>query len=143
MRPQIFVTLILLCLAPLAQAGDVSQLDASSKEALQKTMGLLRNKSQREQAAAHDAKATSAYSSAKSVVGGDARNEQDMFEQAAEIFQTLVLEANGDPKKIEALVAELQKNPASLESKLTAAQKLKLSNLAEKITHPPVANRKD
>lgn len=64
-------------------------------------------------------------------VGGEHSGE--IYQLAAEIFQSLAAEAQGDPEKMERLLEKAKQDPTSFAKKFTAGQKSRLREIAGKI----------
>jgi hypothetical protein len=132
-------TLIFLFLAVIGAvppfgclAGSSDGIDSASQDALAKTMELLVQPQVREKVIQGDSNAQYIDKQVKSI-GGSEANTQEIYELAADIFQSLITNSNGDPL---AAMTELQKakaDPKAFASKLSPAQQAKLKKLAEKI----------
>lgn len=111
-----------------------AELDKSSQEALEKTMEQLKNPAQREQALKENPKYKEGESGANLLVKGDATQKQQIYEMAAEVLQTLVQKANGDPVKMQEIVSKAQKDPGKfMEEYFSEAQKKQVRDLAGQI----------
>ncbi len=99
-------------------------------EALRNTQQMLRNPAEREKAMANDPTALQADSKAKQILGP---NTEKAYELSAQLMQTIVAETNGDPKKMQQLMQELQSNPHALEKYLTPAQRDMIRQMASDV----------
>lgn len=60
-------------------------------------------------------------------------HSEEVYKLAAEVMQTLAVEAKGDPDKMEELLEKARRDPASFADKFSPTQKARLKILAEKI----------
>lgn len=121
--------LVLILMHGLAYAD----MDANSKEALQKTKDVLTNKSAREEAVKKDPRAADADAKAGALAGSE-ENKDKMYAIAAQVMEKIVAEANGNPEKMQQLLLEAQSNPQKFYQKyFTPAQKKQVQRLANKI----------
>lgn len=117
---------------PIVAIGQ-DNLDDSSKEALQKTTDMLKDKKGRDSAISKDPKAIQADEFVKDFTGSGEVSEE-VYSLAADVFPLLVAETNGDVAKMTELLKSFSKNPASFASKWTPEQRSKLEKLSKKLT---------
>lgn len=97
--------------------------------ALAKTQNALRDPVQRqEEIKLGGKKAQEANDYAKGVAG-NSQNLDAMYEFAARVMPKLVQETNGDPDKMQALLADMQKDPSKFKSLLTPELQRELSSI--------------
>ncbi|MEK6554504.1 MAG: hypothetical protein AABZ31_04640 [Bdellovibrionota bacterium] len=101
-----------------------AELDAASKEALEKTNSLLKDKKQRDAYNKTDAKAQQADAFAHKV-GGSEAGTQSIYELSAKVFEKLVQKYNGDPAKMKEVLERAQKDPAGFANSEFSAEELK------------------
>lgn len=109
-------------------------LDAASQTALQQTKEMLMNQQNRQKTIGEDKSGKSAAgdSQLRNTLGSQ-ENINQAYGIASGVFQQLVQQTGGDPQKLNQLLSELQRNPASLEQHLTPEQKSQLEALAKKV----------
>lgn len=122
-------------LAVLAQG-----LDVHDQKALSETQQLLKDKNQRDEFVSHDDKAKAADDFLKSVLGKDNTGlTEDIYALAGEVFAQVVEQSQGDIRKMQELLANFQRNPASFAETWSPEQKAKLKSLAEKLNKPQLS----
>ncbi len=104
--------------------------DPVVQEAMVKTQGLMQDPKQRSEAIARDPKAKQADDMIQRLSGGDAAATNDIYALASQIFANLVQQANGDPKKMEELIEQFKRDPASFAATWTPEQKAQLKAIA-------------
>lgn len=109
-----------------------NSLENTSQDALLKTLETLTQPQLRNQAIQQNPNAQLIDQQVKTLAGSEA-NTQQVYELAAEIFQTLTENAGGDPHKILTTLENAKNNPKLLFDLLTPAQKAKLKNISQKI----------
>ena len=115
-------------------ANAQSTLDPSAEEALKKTMELLNNTSLRQEAL-DNPNAKRADKAVSTVSGGDPAVRNDIYALSSIIFEKITKESGGDTSKMNQLMLEAQRNPASFAEKYFPAgspEAAKLSELAGK-----------
>lgn len=122
-----------------AQTSPPNTLDPASREALEKTSELLKDKKSREAVVSKDPNAVKADHSLKSLMGSEAMSEE-AYALAAEIFPMIVKEANGDAAKMIEILSSYSKNPNALAEKWTPEQRDKLRKLSEMISAKQLQN---
>lgn len=144
LRATHFWVLIALTLNAVGTKGWAgNSIDRSSQDALLKTLETLTQPQLRNQAIQQNPNAQLIDQQIKTLAGSEA-NTQQIYELAAEIFQTLTENSGGDPHKILSALENAKNNPKVLFDLLTPAQKAKLKNISQKIeptqkgttTHP-------
>jgi len=106
------------------------RLDSDQEKALSDVMDLLKSPVKRQSAIDSDPKAKEADRFLKEWGGNQS---EDIYELAAQIFQSLALEAGGDADKMAELLSKAQKDPESFAKKLSPAQKERLKKIVGKI----------
>lgn len=107
--------------------------DPVVQEAMTKTQGLMQDPKQRNEAIGRDPKAKQADDMVQRLSGGDAATTNDVYALASQIFANLVQQANGDPKKMQDLIEEFKRDPASFASTWTPDQQAKLKEIAAQL----------
>ena len=107
-----------------------------------KTQELLRNKAARDKAnKTINAKAAQkADQFAGQTVGNNPEAKEQMYGLAADVFEILVKDANGDPEKMQEMLTQYLLNPAAFAAKLTPEQQAKLRNISGSV---PKSNLKN
>lgn len=123
-----------LTTAVFAQSG----LSAVDQDALQKTLELLNDKKQREEAIQKDDKAQKADSFAKKV-GGSKTDE--IYAIAAKVFEKLVIKYNGDVDKMKEAIGKAQSDPESFANEEFSAEDLKAIKELSKSLPQPVSSK--
>jgi hypothetical protein len=133
----VFLTLVVF--GAMSAFGEKAQLSQDDQKALQETQDLLRDQKQRDEYIKSSPDAQKTMDQVKTL-GGSQQNMDAMFNISADIFQSLVNEAGGDPVKLQMLLAEAQKNPEKFFNKLSAQQKENIRKVAGDIekTKAPV-----
>lgn len=142
MRIYLILAILLLSSSQACQADDQEGLDLPSREALQKTQNMLLNPALRKEAIRGDKDAMNANEALKNAVGTQ-ENMEKVFAITSSVFQKIVIENGGDVAKITEAVEKLQRNPASLEPKLSSDQIAQLHEMASKLEmakEPPGSN---
>jgi hypothetical protein len=121
----LILLLLVNCSTASAQStGASSELDAASKEALEKTNALLKDKKQRDEYNKTSPKAQAADAFANQV-GGSAQGTQNIYELSAKVFEKLVKKYNGDPEKMKQVLEQAQKDPAGFANSEFTSEELK------------------
>ena len=123
---------ILGLLLSIPQFALSAELDSASQEALQKTQELLTNPALRNQAIEKDGKAKSADKMVEQL-GGDAAAKEDIYKLAGDVFAELVKETKGDAKKMQEILSEVSRNPASFKDRWTPEQRARLKAIADQL----------
>lgn len=116
-------------------------LDEPSEKALRETQELMTNPEQRQAAIEKSPSGKAADQRVKNLLGGDKGMTDEVYALAAEVFGQVVKDANGDPQKMEAMMTEFQRDPASFAKSWTPEQQAKLKALANKIGRPTLGPR--
>jgi hypothetical protein len=138
LAPLVILALLfcLFALSPGAAWGE--DLDGASQDALNKTQNLLNDRQQREAAVKKDRKSTAADQYVKQLTDGNDKTNNEIYELAAQVFQTVVKDANGDPKKMQEALDRFKRNPQEFASEFTPEQRAKLHEIAEKLGNAPL-----
>ncbi|RYZ73884.1 MAG: hypothetical protein EOP09_01255 [Proteobacteria bacterium] len=119
-----------LVLGSSAYADD--SLDTPNQAALDKTMQMLRDVSQREKAAQENTAAASAHADVQKLGGLETQNQ--VYDMSADVLQIAIKETGGDPVKLQAWIANAQKDPSGfLGSRLPASTRQKIESLAKQL----------
>ncbi len=121
---------LLLAIAEPAAAGE---LDGASQEALDKTQGLLTNKAERDKAVRGDAKAEAADAKVQALPGS-AQDKEAIYGISSEIFADLAKEANGDPVKMQEIMAKAQADPQGFYNSLSKKNQQSIEEAAKKMS---------
>lgn len=116
-------------------AWATDSMDSASVDALLNTLQTLTIPAQREKAVQENSNAQLADKQVKALAGSEA-NTQQVYELAAEIFQTLVEKNKGDPLAALKQLQNAKDDPKSFMESLTPAQKAKLKAISQKIQPP-------
>lgn len=125
--PILFLVITFLA---LGRNSHGERLSAEQQKALSTVMEQLTNPEKRQEILKDDPKAAQADQFLKEVGGA---YSEDIYKLAAQVMQTLALEANGDPNKMEQLLERAKKNPSSFANSFTPEQKDSLKKIAEKL----------
>ena len=126
---QFSLIISLLFLAPRSLSEN---LDASSQEALVKTMQLLQNKSQRDAYIKNNNDAKGAGQQMKNL-STSPEVEQKMYELAAEIMKTMTHKHKGDGTAMMNATTAGKGNPEDFASQFTPKQRQMLKEIADQI----------
>ncbi len=121
------LTGFLLSLPALSQ-----ELDSGADESARKTQELLKNPAQRNEYSEKNQSARDTDRELRRAVGSDAAAE-DVYGLAADIFPELVKAANGDPVRMQEIMAQVHRNPASLKDYFTPEQLERLKAVASQV----------
>jgi hypothetical protein len=121
----------LLILSVILASAPALALDDASSTALLQTQQMLTNPSQRQKALDENPRAKAMDAAARQAVGD--QNTADIYELASDLMATLAEESGGDPAKMMELLQKAQKDPQSLESKFTPAQRAKIKAISERM----------
>jgi hypothetical protein len=114
-------------LAPQAHA-----LDKESQEALDKTKRLLTNPNERKEAIKNDEQAKAAHGKVEAL-GGTSQQTEKVYDISAQVMDKMVKDANGDPAKMQEMMANAQKNPEAFLKSLPAEQRQAIERLAKEL----------
>lgn len=116
-----------------AQVAGADRSADATATALQQTQSLLANP----QAVAEYEKthpdAAKANANVQTLTGGNTQDTASLYKLAADIFENVVKESNGDPAAMSASLAQAMKNPQGFADKLTSQQQTELKSLTQKI----------
>lgn len=128
-----FILTASVFLASVLHAED--KLDQHSQEALKKTQELLNSSQQRQEAINSDPQAKKADDFVKNLTG-NSNASSEIYELAAEVFASVVKDAQGDPAKMQEAISKFSRDPASFANQWTPEQKQKLKELSGKLPQP-------
>lgn len=132
-RRTFVMSLVLVVSLSLSAHADES-MDGASKDALEKTQQLLRDRTAREKAAQENTAASGAHSEVVKL--GGAQVQDGVYDLSADVLKIAIDETGGDPVKLQAWIANAQKDPQGfLGSRLPAGSpaRAKLENLAKQL----------
>ena len=112
--------------------GNAGKLDPESAAALQQTMKLLTESDQLEQALKKDPNAKHVDDRVRSLAGSE-ENRQAIYEFAAEVFQSLIEQTEGNSIAAMQKLDEAMKNHEGFAKSLTPAQRAKLKELGARM----------
>lgn len=110
-------------------------LGSMDQEAMGKTIDLLNNPQQRNEAINKSPGAQKADGLVKELVGLGASEEQ-IYKIASQIFESLVLENKGDAESMKKKMESAQKNPEGFYNSLSSDQKAKIAEIIKTIRVP-------
>lgn len=121
-----------------------AELDSSSKDALTKTQETLTNAQKRQEAFKENPAYRESEKAANEVFKGDEGKKQQAYELTSQVLATLAEKANGDPQKMQEIMAEAQRNPEKfMQEYFSEGQKQQVRALAadiekdKKVPTPP------
>jgi flagellum-specific peptidoglycan hydrolase FlgJ len=106
--------------------------DAATKEALDKTVELMNDRSQREKAAKENTSAAAAHAEVQKL--GGAQTQDAVYGVGAEIMKSLVQQTGGDPVKMQELMAKAQRDPEGFAKSLSPDQQAKIRSIASEVS---------
>jgi hypothetical protein len=124
-----FAAFLIMSLFFLPVAMAEEKLDANDQIALMQTQALLKDKNLREEAAKNDPKASAVMSQIKTLSGGNAGKEEEMYGVASDIFKDVATQEGGDRSKIDARLQNALKDPEAFINSLSPEQRAKMKNL--------------
>ena len=107
----------------------LGQMDDHTSKALEQTMQLLTNMGELRQEAAKTPQGQASMSQLDRLGGSEAQNEAIM-KLAAEVFQKMVKDSNGDIGKLQEKMKEAQKNPERFAESWSSSEKQALKEIA-------------
>ena len=136
---QISFSAAVLALSINVFAEELSNVDA---KALEQTVQMLNNKSQRQAAVNQNDESKKADAMAKNLFGE--KGVDKAYAAAAEILKTMVKQTNGDSAEMSKMMQEAQANPAEYLKKLSAEHQQMIKKLAEDVerTRAPANNNR-
>ncbi len=129
-------TILPLVVAVFLISNQSQAWDQYDEEALQKTIQLLKNKTERENSIKGDEEAGKADAYTKNLFGGDSKSTNAVYELAADVFADLAKQADGDADKMKALIEQFQRDPAAFADKWSPEQKKRLKEISTKVKVP-------
>lgn len=134
-------TLLIQCLCaflffPMAGIAGEGNLDKESAEALSQTKALL-NDTAFHNGYMADPKAQEAHQKVKDLTGGNQRQQQEIYSISAESFDAIVIQANGDPAKIQEILLKAQADPKGFLQSLPPEQRDRIRALASEMEKKP------
>jgi hypothetical protein len=131
--------LTVLILLYSIQSHAEQELDPYSKDALTKTQDLLNSQVKRQEFIDKDQKAKAADDFVKQNVSSNPQINNEIYGLAADVFEKIAKDANGDATKMKEALDNYLRNPAAFAEKWTSEQKSKLNSISNKV--PPQQNR--
>lgn len=128
--------LVCACLIFVNTGTWAQNLDAESVAALQQTTALLADQAQRDALVNASPKAASADHAVRELVNGDEKQSAAVYALSSSVMTAIVNSANGDLNQMNAIMVELQNNPAAIEKYLSPQDMLELQQLAEQLEAP-------
>ncbi|MBX9765809.1 MAG: hypothetical protein K2X47_00940 [Bdellovibrionales bacterium] len=117
-----------LTLTPALSSAE--ELDTASQEALKKTIELLNSPELRADAI-QDGRAKAADKAVSNVSGGNATIKNDIYSLSSVLFERIVNESKGDTQKMNQLLMDAQRDPASFAEKYLPPGSPEASKLQE------------
>jgi len=128
------VTMILIVITSLfwIEPRAEADLDSATRSALEQTQKVLRDPSTRGKILDSDSTARQNDSKLLQITGGGA-NQQEIYEIAAVIFESLLSETTGEPAEVEKILNDAMKDPTKFYEKLKPSDQARIKKLADKI----------
>jgi len=123
-------------------SSSMAQTDQTSDKAIKDTQDFLRDKSQRDELIKKDSKAKEADSKVNSVTGGDAVNNQKLYDISADIMPTLMQAVGNDPNKAMELLQKAQTDPEAFYKDLPPEIRAKIRGVASDIDAKGAAKKR-
>jgi len=127
-----FILFIIVEIFFLSSLALADELDANDKEALKKTIELLKSSEKRLKAANETEEGRKAHKFALDLTESP-KNLQSLYSLATVIFARITKESNGDAEKMTQLFEEALKNPESFAKQFTPEEIGLLKELSKKI----------
>jgi hypothetical protein len=108
-------------------------LDAESAAALQQTIALLTNQTQRDALVSANPAAARADQAIRKLVNSDEKQSAAVYALSSSVMTAIVNSANGDLNQMNAILVELQNNPAAIAKYLSPQDMAELQQLAEQL----------
>ena len=121
------------CLVFVATSTWAQNLDAESAAALQQTIELSTNQTQRDALVSANPAAASADQAVRELVSSDETQSAAVYALSSSVMTAIVNNANGDLNQMNAIMVELQNNPAAIAKYLSPQDMLDLQQLAEQL----------
>ena len=121
------------CLVFVATSTWAQNLDAESAAALQQTIALLTDQTQRDALVSGNTAAANADQAVRELVNGDEKQSAAVYALSSSVMTAIVTSANGDLNQMNAIMVELQNNPAAIAKYLSPQDMLELQQLAEQL----------
>lgn len=126
-----FVTISVISISYTSQAW--AQVDSATEKGMKDTQNLLRDKKQRDELMKTDSKAREADSKVNAVTGGDAVNNQKLYDISADIMPALMSSVGNDPVKAMELLQKAQSDPEAFYKSLPSEVRDKIRGVASDI----------
>ena len=110
-----------------------AQVDSATEKGMKDTQNLLRDKKQRDELIKTDSKAKEADSKVNAVTGGDAVNNQKLYDISADIMPALMTSVGNDPVKAMELLQKAQSDPEAFYKSLPSEVRDKIRGVASDI----------
>ncbi len=128
---EILVTVLIISLCPISYSW--AQVDSATEKGMKDTQDLLRDKKQRDELMKKDSKAKEADSKVNAVTGGDAVNNQKLYDISADIMPALMSSVGNDPVKAMELLQKAQSDPEAFYKSLPKEIRDKIRGVASDI----------
>ena len=121
-----------------------AELDGASQEALKDTQETLVNAQKREAAFKENPQYKESEKATNHLFAGDESKKQEAYELTSQVLATLAEKTNGDPQKMQEIMAQAQQNPEKfMQEYFSDSQKEKVRAIAtdlekqKKVPPPP------
>tara|TARA_R110002072_G_scaffold153465_1_gene303123 strand:- start:268 stop:666 length:399 start_codon:yes stop_codon:yes gene_type:complete len=121
------------CLVFVTTGTWAQNLDAESAAALQQTIALLTDQTQRDALVSGNTAAANADQAVRELANGDEKQSAAVYALSSSVMTAIVTSANGDLNQMNAIMVELQNNPAAIAKYLSPQDMLELQQLAEQL----------
>jgi hypothetical protein len=111
---------------------DSNGLDSASRQALDETRQVLKDKNAREKEINKDSRAQYVDKQVKSL-GGNAENAESIYGLSADVMEELVKKTGGDPVKMMEILEKAKKDPEGFAKSLSPSTQSKIRGLAGKV----------
>jgi hypothetical protein len=114
--------------------ADSNDLDQASRQAMEDTSKMLKDRNAREKEINKDSRAQYMDQHVKSV-GGNAENTDAIYGLSADVMEELVQKTGGDPVKMMEILDKAKKDPEGFAKSLSPATQSKIRGLAGKVSN--------
>jgi hypothetical protein len=128
--------LVCACLVFVTTNTWAQNLDAESVAALQQTISLLTDQAQRDALVSANPAAASADQAVRELVNSDEKKSAAVYALSSSVMTAIINSANGDLNQMNAIMVELQNNPAAMAKYLSPQDMAKLQQLVEQLETP-------
>jgi hypothetical protein len=125
--------LVCACLVFVTTSTWAQSLDAESAAALQQTIELSTNQTQRDALVSANPAAASADQAVRELVSSDETQSAAVYALSSSVMTAIVNSANGDLNQMNTILAELQDNPAAIAKYLSPQDMAELQQLAAQL----------